>query len=133
MMQYGSYFGTVVEHKDGDTSIFNLDLGFRIHFTDEFRWIGVDAPEKWTELGKISAAALKGILPHESICRVYTFEDGKKKRDKKDKYGRWLAEVWTVHPNGDAAINVNQWLVDGGYAREYHGEKRTWLSRFIGR
>ena len=39
------------------------------------------------------------------------------------KYGRLLTEIWSDEQN------INQWLIDSGYAFAYHGgTKQSWSS-----
>ena len=47
-------------------------------------------------------------------------------KDKKGKYGRYLAEVWLDRIEDDAlsGILLNQMLIDNGMAKEYFGGKR---------
>ncbi len=43
--------------------------------------------------------------------------------DATEKYGRYLANLW-VYGEGVTWINVNQWMIDNGYAVAYDGGAR---------
>jgi micrococcal nuclease len=136
MMDYLEFDAIILEHKDGDTTVVEVDLGFEIYHVIELRWLGVDSPEKATELGKITMAKVNEILPPSSMVIVRTIkvkprEVGPKFfRVKKEKFGRYLGEFYLREPIDGSEMNVNRWLVDNGYAREYWGGKRTWLTPF---
>lgn len=104
------YVAIITEVYDGDTVTANIDLGFYMHIHNQkFRLLYVDAPEikgSTKELGTLSRNALREkVLGKEVILRTY--------KDSKDKYGRWLCEIFV----GDE--NINQWLIDEGYAVTY--------------
>lgn len=104
------YSAVIKEVYDGDTVTIDLDLGFYIHvFNQKFRLLYVDAPElrgKTKELGILSRDALREkILGKSVIIQTY--------KDSKDKFGRWLCEIVL---DGE---NINQWLINEGYAVEY--------------
>lgn len=107
-----SYNAKVMRVVDADTVDLSTDLGFRIYNRDRFRLYGINAPERgqagWFE-GK---AALEALLPIDTAVRIETQHPTQ--RDPKDKYGRWLATIYTLE-----GMNVNQWLVEEGYAVEF--------------
>jgi len=95
---------------DGDTIRVSIDLGFDIHLVNvSVRLYGIDAPELGTDDGKESREKLA-----EKI--------GKKARlvsePKRDKYGRILATIYLGEEN------LNEWMVEQGYAVEYDGGGR---------
>ena len=95
---------------DADTITADIDLGFGIIYRGQkLRLMGIDAPEmRGSERpeGIISRDALrKRILHNEVIIKTH--------KDKKGKYGRWLA---TVILDGE---DVNQWLLAEGLAKPY--------------
>lgn len=116
--RFYTYRATVTEVIDGDTLRANVDLGFRIWVNAEtFRLYGIDAPEsrglasrKVTEAekerGRASKAALKKLVEGRAValCTI---------SDKRGKYGRYLARIFVDD------LDVNQWLVDQGYAVPY--------------
>jgi micrococcal nuclease len=101
------YKAEIIGVYDGDTVTADIDLGFNTWRRDErLRLYRINAPEVRGEdrpEGLVSRDALREkILGKEVIiCTI---------RDKKGKYGRYLAEI---HLEG---LNINDWLVDSGYA-----------------
>ena len=90
---------------DGDTIEAEVDLGFRTFRKDLFRLNGLNAPEH----DKVSTAFLTSALIGKNVVI---------ESHKSEKYGRWLA---TIYADG---VNVNQALIDMGYAVPYDGGKR---------
>ena len=102
------YRARIVDVYDGDTVTAEVDLGFRIQITEKFRLLGINTPEvrgEEREQGLVSRDALRDkILGKDLFIET--------KRDKKGKYGRYLA---TLHlPEGDVLVNVNDWIVSEG-------------------
>ena len=83
------YKATVVRWVDGDTVDLRVDLGFRINFEDRFRLYDptryVDTPEKGEKNYDEARLCSEKVYPPGSNITVRTF--------KKDKYGRWLAQI----------------------------------------
>jgi micrococcal nuclease len=100
------YRAKVVKVYDGDTITVDMDLGFKIRFTETLRLLRINTPElrgEEREQGLISRDRLRElILDKEIIVKTY--------KDKKGKYGRYLAEIFIED------INVNDWLVTEGLA-----------------
>jgi endonuclease YncB( thermonuclease family) len=59
---------------------------------------------------------LESLLPHTPHGIIV-----RTRKDKQEKYGRWLAEVVVHH---DDPMTVNQRMIEAGHAVEYHGGKR---------
>ncbi len=101
----------IIRWVDGDTVWLDVDLDFRITGHLEFRLFGLDTPERgqpnWAEAG----AYAKLLAPAGSWVTIRTFKDP-------DKYGRWLAELFT------SRVSVNMALVDAGLAVPYFGGKK---------
>jgi len=97
---------------DGDTITATVDLGFNVSVKKEkFRLYRINAPEvrgEEREAGLISRDWLRERILGKEIILVT-------KKDKKGKYGRWLADVWIDD------ICVNDELVDKDLAeyKEY--------------
>lgn len=91
---------------DGDTIVATIDMGFHTFRKDTFRLARIDAPQIDKPEGVVSLMSLKAKL--EGIDKVVTLWS-----KAKDKWGRWLAEVYV----GDE--NVNDWLVANGFAKRY--------------
>lgn len=105
------YDATVVQVHDGDTVAAYIDLGFDLTIRQSIRLEGIDAPELSTDKGKVVAKYLQGLLMTKSVVVETT--------GKKEKYGRLMATIWL------GSTNVNELLVEKGFAKPYHGEKRT--------
>jgi micrococcal nuclease len=113
MYQYAGHVTRVV---DGDTVDVCIDLGFKVKLDERFRLANIDAPESYgpkaSEAGRAATLALSQMLPAGTHVRVRSAKTG--------KFGRWIAEVWTVSPDGEVSIkSVNQTMVDEGYATTY--------------
>ncbi len=85
------YRARVVKVYDGDTITVDIDLGFKVSLAKEkIRLCRINTPEVRGASkieGKKSRDWLrKKILDKEVILVT--------KKDKKGKYGRWLADVW---------------------------------------
>ena len=97
---------------DADTIRLDIDLGFGTWLSNQpIRLFGINAPEvrgPEKHEGKESRDFLRKFLEgNEDNITINTH-----KSSNKGKYGRWLATVYV----GD--INVNQMLVDRGFAKE---------------
>lgn len=94
---------------DGDTLILSIDMGNRITWRDTFRLAGIDTPERGQPGYMEAANRLREMLAH-GLNRVET--------RKSDKYGRWLVICFA------GAMNVNQKMIDEGFAVPYAGGAR---------
>ncbi len=92
------YIAKVTRVIDGDTIEVEIDLGFKIKHTTILRLSGINAPELRTPEGVAAKAWLVQRIEGKSVA-VRTF------KDKKEKYGRYLALVEYHDPKYD-----NQWL-----------------------
>jgi endonuclease YncB( thermonuclease family) len=99
----------VIRVIDGDTAEFNVDLGCDININMTCRFNGINAPETSTKEGKESKAWLENKLTPELPVVIQTVAD------KKEKYGRYLADVYL--PNSTTSINDQ--LVKEGLAVPY--------------
>jgi micrococcal nuclease len=105
------YRAIVSKVYDGDTITVDIDLGFNAWQKNmKLRFYGINAPEV---RGSERPQGLKArdwlrdkILGKQVILRTH--------RDRKCKYGRWLAEVYLPGENFEASINAQ--LVDAGLA-----------------
>jgi len=106
------YRGFVTKVYDGDTITVDIDVGFHITMKKEkVRLYRINTPEVRGEertQGIISRDWLRERILNKEIM-LETF------KDKKGKYGRWLADVWI---DGEC---VNDELVNKGLAeyKEY--------------
>lgn len=101
------YRAHVVKVYDGDTVTVDIDLGFGIFLhKQKIRLEGLNTPEVRGE------SKLEGIISRDAL-RERIFDKDiiiKTKKDKKGKYGRWIA---TIFFGGE---DINQWLINEGYA-----------------
>ena len=107
----------VVRVVDGDTLDCDIDLGFHITLRERIRLMGVDTPETRTRDPVEKANGLKSksfvedfvaLKGGNIFLKVHGF----------GKFGRPLADLFVD------GINLNQKLVDLGYAAPYFGGKR---------
>lgn len=95
---------------DGDTITVDFDLGFGITLGNQkIRLLGINAPEIrgiQRPEGLKSRDALRSKIGNKWVII-------KTHKDKKGKYGRWLAEVFLDEQS------VNGWLISEGHATVY--------------
>ena len=102
-----NYRGLVVKVYDGDTITVDVELGFHVSLkAEKFRLYRINTPEvrgEEKEKGIISRDWLREkILGKEVVIKTH--------KDKKGKYGRWLADVWLDD------VCLNDELVEQGLA-----------------
>jgi len=105
------YKARIVKVYDGDTVTAVVDLGFNVSVTEKLRLHGLDTPEIRGEErpdGLISRDRLRERILDQEVT-IKTF------KDKKGKYGRYIAEIYLEEEN------INEWLITEGLAerREY--------------
>jgi len=105
----------VVRWIDGDTAVLRIDRGLRVFEEDAVRLIGVDTPErrgrlKWgtRQLAQAALERANELAPPGSTVTIRTHKS-------RDKYGRWLAEIW-VGRDGPLS-SINRTLLDEELAR----------------
>jgi micrococcal nuclease len=103
------YKAYIKEVFDGDTCTATVDLGMRVSMDIKIRLYGINAPEMRggdKGNGVRSREYLRNlILGKDVIIKTY--------KDKTEKFGRWLAEIFVDDQN------VNQVMVQDGYAKKY--------------
>lgn len=101
----------VVRVIDGDTIIAHVDLGFNFILQNQhIRLARINAPEihgESKEQGEKSREALLGKLLGKNVL-------AKTQTDKKEKYGRLLADLYL-----DDGTCVNDWLVSENLAKPF--------------
>jgi len=102
------YEAIVTSVYDGDTITIDIDLGFDVILKKQkIRLLGINTPEvrgSEREKGLVSRDALREKILGEQVII---------KTEKRGKYGRWLGTIYIER------TNVNQWLINEGYAEEY--------------
>lgn len=103
------YKAKIISVYDGDTVTAMVDLGF-FHFQQmKFRLYGIDTPElrgEEREQGLVVRDIVRAMILNKEVT-INSY------KDKQEKYGRYLANINI----GD--IDLNLWLVENGYAKEY--------------
>lgn len=97
---------------DGDTCTVDIDLGLHTWIKGEkLRLNRINAPEvtgKERLKGLKSKEYLKSLILNKEVF-IETI------KDKKEKYGRYLAEVW-LEQTPDNFLNINDLMVKNGFA-----------------
>lgn len=116
------YKALIISVHDGDTVRADIDLGLGVWRRNEsLRLARIDAPELSEPEGYESREYLRSALSLTSFTMVQTI------RDKKEKYGRYLAEIWVESKDAlaigespvEAWINVNDLMILSGHAQPY--------------
>jgi len=114
------YRGEIVKIVDGDTLVVNIDLGFKTTVKKErIRLIGVDTPELRSkslhekEHAQEAKQFVEKMLPVGSTVILRT------EKDKKGRYGRYLARVWVEGENRDLSVILKEY----GYEKKDNYEK----------
>lgn len=123
------YQAKIVEVIDGDTLDIMIDQGFSNFTQQRMRLYGIDAPEMRTNAGKKLAYDLSMVYANAFNVVVQSVEAPKRKQFR-DKYGRFLAIIYDAWPiasraisNGEkilevAPLSLNAKLIDDGLVRE---------------
>jgi endonuclease YncB( thermonuclease family) len=112
MYEYSARVARVV---DGDTLDLTISLGFDVAVSHRCRLFGVNAAEHGTVAGDAAKAWLTARLPVGAEVRLQT------KKDKTEKYGRYLA---VLHTGSDKAgwAEINLELIAAGHAVAWDGK-----------
>jgi len=105
-----SYKAKLVRILDGDTVVCDIDLGFYMTARLPVRLAHINAKERNELGGKEATEHLRALLSNEEL-RLVTYKP-------KDKYGRYLADVFVND------MNINQKMIADGFANSYEGGKR---------
>ena len=119
-----TYAATAIRTIDGDTVDLMLDLGCNVHLKIRVRLYGLNTPEIHG-ITKDSEEYKKGIKAKNFLEQLIMNRDliVRTHKDKKGKYGRYLAEIFLREDFPDRP-SINQRLLDGGYAVPYFGGRR---------
>ena len=105
------YRALVTSVWDGDTITVTIDLGLYIKKEKvKIRLYGINAPELKGETlieARKSRDFLRSLILNQEIT-LQTL------RDKKGKYGRYLAKIWKEQEEG--MICINDYIVENGFA-----------------
>lgn len=101
---------------DGDTIVFDIDLGFSAWIHDEhFRLAGIDTPELKSKVKEEKEFAKKAKLRLEELCPVGSIQKISVSKGK-EKYGRYLV---VIHQENNI-ITINRTLINEGLAKPYY-------------
>jgi micrococcal nuclease len=106
------YKAKIVSVYDGDTCRADIDLGLNtwIH-NEKLRLLRINAPEIRGEERQAGLSArdfLRELISGKEVI-IQTV------KDRKGKYGRYLAEIWVEQEEG-IWVNVNDLMVTDGFA-----------------
>ena len=101
------YQAKILHWVDGDTVDCEVDLGFHTFIKTRFRLLGINTPERYTELGKTVKQYVEQTFPVGTSVSLKSSRTG--------KFGRWLGELFINNQS------INQHLLDKGYADIYSG------------
>lgn len=108
------YPAEILDIVDGDTIDIFADKG-----TDDFkkmriRFNKINAPEKNTPEGAAAKQWLTELLTNDdgTFKHLYVFTV----KDKKEKYGRYLGEIWIWGEDFTKVKSINDRLVEAGHA-----------------
>jgi micrococcal nuclease len=109
-----TYKAAVVRIVDGDTIIVDIDLGFEVWLREQsIRMAKINAPEI-RGVSREKGLGSKKFLEHIILNKWVTI---KTEKDRKGKYGRWIATVLLEEDNN--LININAKMVAEGFASKY--------------
>jgi micrococcal nuclease len=108
------YYKAIVKSVyDGDTCTVDIDLGLHIWISGEkIRLNRINAPEikgQRKSAGLNSRDFLRNLILDKTVF-IQTI------KDRKEKYGRYLAEMWIKDDKGNL-INVNDLMVQNKFAK----------------
>ena len=112
-----TYRAIVVSVYDGDTITVDVDCGFGVWLKKQkIRLAGINTPEvrgDERDEGLEARDALRAMLPGGRGIVIST------SKDKRGKYGRWIAEIYYPTYSGDEPlwVNANEMLVMRGLAK----------------
>ena len=98
------YNAIVIGITDGDTIKVKVDHGMNIFSVQTLRLNRINAPERNTEEGEVAKNQLTYLLNNEQVM-IHTM------KDRKEKYGRWIAEVF------HESVNISDFMVKEGMAK----------------
>ena len=104
-MELYHYMAEVLRVVDGDTVDFRVDQGLHTFRDIRARLRGINAPERNAPGGSASTAFLATLLPQGSSYIIRTY------KDPTDKYGRWIADVFSA-----SGATVSALMVGAGHA-----------------
>ena len=112
----------VIKVVDGDTIDVDIDLGFKISYTQRVRLAGIDTPESRTKDLREKALGLEvKNKVKNAIDSAKTIVIKTELPDSTEKYGRILGWVYL----DNSLKSLNEQLIDEGYAWGYMGKTKV--------
>jgi micrococcal nuclease len=122
------YKAELIRVVDGDTVELIIDLGFDTSRKERFRLYGIDAPEMRTAEGKEAKAWLREALQPLEAIYIETLQH--KTKAKRDKYGRFLAVLYSdlgdIDANRPMKTPVSPASINAKMITEGHAKERYW-------
>lgn len=110
------YDAKILSIIDGDTIQVEIDLGFCVLVRERMRLSGIDTAELTSPIPEMRKLAQEA----KAFMLAYLGKNIVLKSFKKDKYGRFLAEIFMA----DDSESLNQKLINAGLAKAYSGGAR---------
>ena len=107
------YKAKITNVVDGDTVDMQVDLGFHTYIRGRFRLARIDTPE----LNSTSVEERIKAKEAKEYMMQYLDKNVVIKSSKKDKYGRFLAEIYLENNS----VSINDALVQNGLAIIWRG------------
>lgn len=113
-----TYKAKLIRVIDGDTIDAEIDLGFSVFVKQRIRLYGIDTPtsrsknEEEKILGLGSKQCLTELLTSEFIVETIL--------NKRGKFGRILGIIYSIDPETQETTNINDTLVERGFANPYY-------------
>jgi endonuclease YncB( thermonuclease family) len=102
----------VIRWIDADTVVLHVKLDYLMHGNPLIhRLLWLDAPERYTDGGKLATAKVNELAPPGSTVFIRSF----KEEGHPDSLYRWLAEVFVP----GAEDSINEYLLRYGYAEPF--------------
>lgn len=103
------YKADIVSVFDGDTCTAIVDLGMRVSVEITIRLYGINTPEL-RGAQKLDGIKARDFLRSKVLMKSVIIKTYK---DKTEKFGRWLADIWLD------GVNINQEMITNGHAIAY--------------
>ena len=102
---------------DGDTLSATIDVGFGLSINVKIRLAEVNTPEI---RGVDKETKKKGLEARDFVRNLCLNQEVFINTVKKDKYGRYLAEIWHIENNKKSEKSLSELLIENGLAEKYN-------------
>jgi len=109
-----TYYGKAYKVVDGDTIKFDIDLGFGVHIRETFRLLNVNTPELRSKSKTEKKEAKRAKKIAENFVGFHSAKGPfdviiETVKDRKGKYGRYLAYIWRDEYNLNDILREEGW------------------------